>query len=82
MRRLKDRPSVVRIRLLTFSYLFLPLNHSLSGKGDTAAPFGEHVPQGGNKALPKKRDIVFQATQMGRQGACVLAYPQGGGAGL
>jgi hypothetical protein len=40
------------------------------------------VPQGGNIALPKKPGIVFQVTQMGWQGAFVLAYPQGGGAGL
>jgi hypothetical protein len=45
-------------------------------------PFGEHVLYGSNMALPKKHDIVFQVMQVGWQGVCVLAYPQGHGAGL
>ena len=40
-------------------------------------PFGEHVLYGSNMALPKKHDIVFQVMQVGWQGVCVLAYPQG-----
>ena len=40
-------------------------------------PFGVHGAQGGTKALPKKEDVVFHVMQMGWQGACVLAHPQG-----
>jgi len=40
-----------------------------------------HGARGGKKALPKKEDVVFHVMQMGWQGACVLAHPQGPWAG-